>query len=396
VTSEPDDPAKSAVTVPIRVTPKSAEPTPSTPADAPADSTPKTAAKAAGEKPRGVAPDDVTREMATVAPPPKPAVDVPSPKTSPAQPSESSSEPAEATSNELPKASSEATSDEPADRDAIPEIPPEVTARQPEPQSAVPTPRRPARTRAGGIGVAIVLVAAGFLFTTSATTARGTQFRSERANLADLIAAEDHRVKTRTQRVAALNKQVQEDVAASTVNNKAMDTLEERSASVVSAAGLQPMTGPGLTVTLDDAPRDVQVPDQAGPDDLVVHQQDVQAVVNALWAGGAEAMKLQDQRVISTSAVRCVGNTLILQGRVYSPPYTITAIGDTEKMQASLDSSPQVAYYLQYVASFRLGWSVKQSDRLALPAYAGSLALSHARVAGGTTPASSGSASSSP
>jgi uncharacterized protein YlxW (UPF0749 family) len=234
------------------------------------------------------------------------------------------------------------------------------------------------------------------LFTTSATTARGTQLRSERANLAELIAAEDLRVKTRTQRLAALNKQVQQEVAANTVNSEAIKALQDRSANVVSAAGLQAMTGPGLTVTLDDAPRDGKVLDQASPDDLVVHQQDVQAVVNALWSGGAEAMMLQDQRVISTSAVRCVGNTLILQGRVYSPPYKITVIGNVPKMRAALDSSPQIAYYLEYVASLRLGWSVEQSDKLLLPAYTGSLALSHARVAGSTTPSSADSASSSP
>ncbi|HST83107.1 MAG TPA: DUF881 domain-containing protein [Kineosporiaceae bacterium] len=290
---------------------------------------------------------------------------------------------------ELP---SEVGSESPTKAPAVPRDRPKPRSR---PTIPAPAPR-PRRTRAGGIGVAIVLVAAGLLFTTSATTARGTQFRSERADLADLIAAEDLRVKTRNQRVAALNKQVQREAAANTVNNKAIDSLEKRSASVITAAGLYEMKGPGLTVTLDDAPRDVPVPDQAGPDDLVVHQQDVQAVVNALWAGGAEAMMLQDQRVISTSAVRCVGNTLILQGRVYSPPYRITVIGDVEKMKASLDSSPQIAYYLQYVASLRLGWSVKRSDQLTLPAYVGSLALSHARVAGSTTPSSAGSASSTP
>ena len=80
-------------------------------------------------------------------------------------------------------------------------------------------------------------------------------------------------------------------------------------------AGTQPVEGPAVVVELNDAkiPSD-QLPEGIGVDDIVVHQQDVQAVVNALWAGGAEAMMLMDQRVISTSAVRCVGNTLILQG----------------------------------------------------------------------------------
>ncbi|CAM5285980.1 hypothetical protein SVIOM342S_02669 [Streptomyces violaceorubidus] len=81
------------------------------------------------------------------------------------------------------------------------------------------------------------------------------------------------------------------------------------------------------SVTLDDAPPDAtaKLPGypEPQPDYLVIHQQDLQAVVNALWQGGADGIKVMDQRLISTSAVRRVGNTLILQGRVYSPPYKI-------------------------------------------------------------------------
>ena len=96
------------------------------------------------------------------------------------------------------------------------------------------------------------------------------------------------------------------------------------------------MHGPGLIVTLTDAQRDAdgRFPRDASPDDLVVHQQDIQAVLNALWSAGAEAIQMQDQRIIATSAPRCVGNTLLLNGRTYSPPYTITAIGDVAAMQA--------------------------------------------------------------
>ena len=100
------------------------------------------------------------------------------------------------------------------------------------------------------------------------------------------------------------------------------------------------------------------MPAGVDPDDYVIHQQDVQAVVNALWAGGAEAMMLQDQRVISTSAVRCVGNTLILQGRVYSPPYVITAIGDRDAMRAALDTDPAVANLRDWSIAVGLGYDV--------------------------------------
>ncbi len=108
-------------------------------------------------------------------------------------------------------------------------------------------------------------------------------------------------------------------------------------------AGFTPLTGTAVRVALDDAPlpKSDDLPHGVHPDDLVVHQADVQAVVNALWAGGARGMQIMDQRVISTSAVRCVGNTLILQGVVYSPPFRITAVADPDRLRAALGASPR-------------------------------------------------------
>ena len=79
-------------------------------------------------------------------------------------------------------------------------------------------------------------------------------------------------------------------------------------------------------------------------------------VINAMWSAGAEAIQMQDQRIIATSAPRCVGNTLLLNGRTYSPPYTITAIGDATAMQAALAAAPPVTLYKQYVVRFGLGY----------------------------------------
>jgi uncharacterized protein YlxW (UPF0749 family) len=109
------------------------------------------------------------------------------------------------------------------------------------------------------------------------------------------------------------------------------------------------MRGPGLVVTLTDAKRDAEgrFPRDASPDDLVVHQQDIQGVLNALWSAGAEGIQMQDQRLIATSAPRCVGNTLLLHGRTYSPPYVITAIGDVATMQRALAAAPLVTIYKQ-------------------------------------------------
>ena len=130
------------------------------------------------------------------------------------------------------------------------------------------------------------------------------------------------------------------------------------------------------------------MPAVADPDDYVIHQQDVQAVVNALWAGGAEAMMLQDQRVISTSAVRCVGNTLPPGPEVYSPPYVITAIGDPAAMQQALATDPDVENLRQWSVAVGLGYDVStRAGEQDLPAYSGSIVPEHAAVPSREAPA---------
>jgi uncharacterized protein YlxW (UPF0749 family) len=144
------------------------------------------------------------------------------------------------------------------------------------------------------------------------------------------------------------------------------------------------MTGPGLVVTLNDAQRDAEgrFPRDASPDDLVVHQQDIQAVLNALWSAGAEAVQMQDQRIIATSAPRCVGNTLLLNGRTYSPPYVVTAIGDAGAMQAALSAAPLVTLYKQYVLRFGLGYTEEPKNDVDVVGFTQPVRMRFAKPAG--------------
>jgi uncharacterized protein YlxW (UPF0749 family) len=155
---------------------------------------------------------------------------------------------------------------------------------------------------------------------------------------------------------------------------------QARGAEGAVSAGLVSLTGPGVEITLDDAPQrpDGTLPMNARPDDLVIHQSDVQAVVNAVWASGADGVAVMGQRLIATSAVRCVGNVLLLQGRTYSPPFVITAIGDVSAVRTQLAASPQVAVLQQAVQAFGLTFTVRQRPQVTLPAYSGSLDLRYA------------------
>lgn len=234
------------------------------------------------------------------------------------------------------------------------------------------------------VGVPIVLAIAGLLFAITGTTARGTNLRSgENTRLIDLIQA----AQERNDRVRGTGDRLRAQVETLAVDatDPEVQQLRKDSDKIAGVAGLTPRTGGGLTVTLDDAPPgaiDRAYPGlpEPTPDDLVVHQQDLQAVVNALWAGGAQAIRLMDQRIISTSAVRCVGNVLILQDRVYSPPYSVTAIGDVSRLTLALAESSAISNYREYVDAYGLGWKVDRHQRITVPAYDGSLDLRYAEV----------------
>ena len=152
---------------------------------------------------------------------------------------------------------------------------------------------------------------------------------------------------------------------------------EHQLADLGLAAGLVPVAGPGVRVTLDDSELD-RAP-TGNVNDLVVHSQDVQAVVNALWKAGAEAVAINGQRLVSTSAVLCVGNTLLLNGTVHSPPYTVTAVGAAKDR---FEADSLVRRLHDDANAFGLRFSVAKTDEVEVPAYRGATSLAYARPKG--------------
>nr|WP_231956827.1 MULTISPECIES: DUF881 domain-containing protein [unclassified Actinoplanes] len=234
------------------------------------------------------------------------------------------------------------------------------------------------------VGVPLIALAAGLLFTTSATTADGTALRDDRRpQLAQVIADKRERLTATEKREAALRAEVDQETARLAEVDTPVKVARQQADAVREPAGFTALHGPGLTVTLNDSPRrgtdfGDNAPDN---DDLVVHQGDVQAVVNAMWAGGAEAMTIMDVRVISTSAVRCVGNTLLLHGQVFSPPFKITAIGEPTAMHRALESAEGVRQFREAVADFGLGYTEKPEKDVTVRAYDGSTDLRSAQAA---------------
>lgn len=229
-------------------------------------------------------------------------------------------------------------------------------------------PKQPSESRAWRVVTPLALVACGILLISSGQTV-GNVFRGTGiSDMTDLVRAEQDRAEELGAEVSQLTAQIDELTAEGT-ENKALDT--DRLESLRFAAGLTPVVGPGITVTLDDAPIPDEDAREFGLDDYLVHQQDLEGVINALWAGGAEAMMVEDQRIISTSSVQCIGPVLHLQQRVYAPPYTVTAIGNPDELLASLEESPEVARYRQYVDLIGLGYDTDVETEILMPAYDG-------------------------
>jgi uncharacterized protein YlxW (UPF0749 family) len=233
------------------------------------------------------------------------------------------------------------------------------------------------------LAAAVVFVVAGVLFATTSLSAKGLDLRA--ASITDLdgvVRQEKQRSDDLQARLAALKKQV--DDLSRQVDDTTVSRLQRQVDGLLGPAGMQAVAGPGLTVVLSDAPKSEidKVGGDTGVsvDELVVHQQDIQAVVNALWAGGAEAMTVQGQRVISTTGIKCVGNTVVLHGVPYSPPYRISAIGDPAELQRSLDVSDYIAAYRTVAEAHHLGYDVVPAGRLSLPAYKGSTTLKYAEA----------------
>lgn len=231
------------------------------------------------------------------------------------------------------------------------------------------------------MSVTFVMILAGLLFTANARLSGGEENRHPE-NFGELVRQESKHGDALQAEVEALRSTVDGLAVAQDIPIRALDAaLAARSAV---ATGLTPVSGAGLRVSLQDAPANRLQPEGIVADDLVVHQQDLEGVINALWAGGAEAMTLQGERVTTLTAFRCVGNVLSLHGRVHSPPYVVEVIGDPVALLKALDDSPTVSVFQEYVDAVGLGYDVRRLDAVTLPPYDGVLTLEHARVPDGT------------
>lgn len=203
-----------------------------------------------------------------------------------------------------------------------------------------------------------------------------------RVELVELITFEQARNEAMAAEVEQLSARVAAFERGEAAGGDALKALQSQLDEIAAPAGMTGLAGHGISIVLTDSA--LAESPSGDLNDLVIHEQDLQAVINALWAGGAEAVGVNSQRVVATTAIRCVGNTLLLHGRVYSPPYVIEAVGDAVALRDALQRDPAVERLTRAVQQFQVGFTVADAADLRLPPYEGSAALQSARPAEAT------------
>jgi uncharacterized protein YlxW (UPF0749 family) len=142
-------------------------------------------------------------------------------------------------------------------------------------------------------------------------------------------------------------------------------------------AGLIPVQGPGVVVTLDDSM--VQIPSGGDPNAYIIHEYDLRDIVNLLWMAGSEAIAINDERLVSSSSAYCVGSTVMVNNTRLSPPYLIRAVGNPRIQQDFLRNPSHLKGLKDKQRLYGLRFDWQDVANLTLPAYSGGFLIQHAR-----------------
>lgn len=177
--------------------------------------------------------------------------------------------------------------------------------------------------------------------------------------------------------LAQLRAQLDEIQRASSSQTTLARDLQDRIDGLRSDAGLTPRVGDGVLIELNDARPSATIP--AGDlDRAICHSTDITDIINTAWRGGAVAVTVNEERVVGSTSVYCVGSTIMVNGTLMSPPFTIKAIGPQDRLMAAFEDPAQLADIKQRRDVYGLGFRVTRAAGVRIPAYTGALNVRNA------------------
>lgn len=166
---------------------------------------------------------------------------------------------------------------------------------------------------------------------------------------------------------------VEEYKTSSGANDTLISSMKKEIEELSAIAGTEDLIGEGVTVTLDDG----VLTDGTLRTDALVHDSDVLTVVNELKAAGAEAISVNGQRIISTSAIRCVGPVIQVNYQKVAAPFVIKAIGNAQYLESAMNIKNGVVDTLKDLG---VAVEVVREKEITIEKFSGSISLKNASV----------------
>ena len=172
-----------------------------------------------------------------------------------------------------------------------------------------------------------------------------------------------------------LDKQLDAKIDEATENNSELEEAQAQIKEGNKIIGLEEVTGPGVIITLSDSQLDPST--VFDPSTLLLHDLDIVSVINELKNTGAEAISINEQRIVSTSSIQCGGAIININGERIGSPFTIKAIG----LKESLANIDRTDGYLDLLRSepYKIGVELKKSNNITIPKYSGVINFKYAK-----------------
>ncbi len=180
-------------------------------------------------------------------------------------------------------------------------------------------------------------------------------------------------------KIAVLRQELAERQQAAAGHTDRLQVLQVELDRQKLLAGLTPVQGPGVLVTLDDS--SVQIAAGADPNAYIIHEYDLRDIINLLWMAGSEAIAINEERLVSTSSIYCVGSTVMVNNTRLSPPYLIQAIGNPRVQQDYLRNTSHLQELKTKQRLYGLRFEVRDVANLTLPGYSGGFPIQYAKPA---------------
>lgn len=175
--------------------------------------------------------------------------------------------------------------------------------------------------------------------------------------------------------LADLRAELDRIQANASTQSDAAKQLQARIDTLKAVAGLNERSGDGVEVILDDARGATAAKDI---ETSICHNTDLTDIVNQAWRGGAEAVAVNDERIVGSSSIYCVGSTIIVNGTLMSPPFKVAVIGPQNGLLATYEDPTQLRDIKQRRDVYGLGFRVSRASGLRVPAYRGALNVRYA------------------